>query len=98
VIPSLPGYGFSGKPTTTGWEPVHIAKAWIELMRRLRYKKYVAQGGDWGNAVSEIMALMASPELLGIHTNMPATVPAEISKALSSGTVPPYLSAAEIHA
>jgi len=98
VIPSLPGYGFSGKPTTKGWEPIHVAKAWIELMKRLGYKKYVAQGGDWGNAVSEIMALMAPPELLGIHTNMPATVPAEISKALASGTVPDSLSADEKNA
>lgn len=98
VIPSLPGYGFSGKPTTTGWEPVHIAKAWIELMKRLGYNKYVAQGGDWGNAVSEIMALMAPPELLGIHTNMPATVPADISKALSSGVVPSGLSDDELNA
>jgi pimeloyl-ACP methyl ester carboxylesterase len=99
VIPSLPGYGFSGKPTMTGWEPVHIAKAWIELMRRLGYKKYVAQGGDWGNAVSEIMALMAPPELLGIHTNMPATVPTEISKALASGgPMPEGLSADEQNA
>ena len=85
IIPSLPGHGFSGKPTTTGWEPVHIAHAWIELMKRLGYTRYVAQGGDWGNAVSETMALIAPPELLGIHTNMPATVPADISKALSSG-------------
>ena len=98
VIPSLPGYGFSGKPKTTGWEPIHIAKAWIELMKRLGYNKYVAQGGDWGNAVSEIMALMAPPELLGIHTNMPATVPAEISKALSAGIVPAGLSADEMNA
>jgi pimeloyl-ACP methyl ester carboxylesterase len=99
VIPSLPGYGFSGKPTTTGWEPIHIAKAWIELMRRLGYKKYVAQGGDWGNAVSEIMALMAPPGLLGIHTNMPATVPAEISKVLASGgQIPEGLSADEKNA
>lgn len=95
VIPSLPGYGFSGKPTTTGWEPVHVAKAWIELMRRIGYKKYVAQGGDWGNAVSEIMALMAPPELLAIHTNMPATVPEEISKALAAGQIPAGLSADE---
>ncbi|HTE29358.1 MAG TPA: epoxide hydrolase, partial [Chryseolinea sp.] len=64
VIPSLPGHGFSGQPTTTGWEPVRIARTWIELMKRLGYKKYVAQGGDWGNAVSEIMAVMAPPELL----------------------------------
>lgn len=98
VIPSLPGYGFSGKPTTTGWEPVHIAKAWIELMKRLGYKKYVAQGGDWGNAVSEIMALMAPPELLAIHTNMPATVPAEITIALQSGTMPSGLSPDEMNA
>lgn len=98
VIPSLPGHGFSGQPTTTGWEPVHIAKAWIELMNRLGYKKYVAQGGDWGNAVSETMALMAPPELLGIHTNMPATVPAAITKALSSGVIPPDLSADEKNA
>ena len=85
VIPSLPGYGYSGKPTATGWHPERIARAWIELMNRLGYKRYVAQGGDWGNAVSEIMALKAPPELLGIHTNMPAAVPAEISKALATG-------------
>jgi pimeloyl-ACP methyl ester carboxylesterase len=85
VIPSIPGYGFSGKPTTTGWNPVRIADAWIVLMKRLGYKKFVAQGGDWGNAISEIMALKAPPELLGIHTNMAATVPADISKALASG-------------
>ncbi|HSZ33532.1 MAG TPA: epoxide hydrolase [Puia sp.] len=98
VIPSLPGHGFSGKPTTTGWEPVHIAKAWIELMRRLGYKKYVAQGGDWGNAVSETMALIAPPELLAIHTNMPATEPSDISKALAAGVMPEGLSADEKNA
>ena len=99
VIPSIPGHGFSGKPTNLGWNPVRIAKAWIELMNRLGYKKYVAQGGDWGNAISEIMALMAPPELLGIHTNMPATVPAEISAALASGsTMPAGLSADERNA
>jgi pimeloyl-ACP methyl ester carboxylesterase len=99
VIPSLPGYGFSGKPTELGWTPVRIAKAWIKLMKRLGYKKFVAQGGDWGNAVSENMALMAPPELLGIHTNMPATVPAEISKALASGgPMPAGLSADEQNA
>ncbi len=98
IIPSIPGYGFSGKPTTLGWEPVHIAKAWIVLMKRLGYKKFVAQGGDWGNAISEIMALMAPPELLGIHTNMAATVPADISKALASGVVPSDLSADEKNA
>ena len=99
VIPSIPGYGFSSKPTELGWTPDHIAKAWIELMNRLGYKKYVAQGGDWGNAISEIMALMAPPELLGIHTNMAATVPADISKALSSGgPMPAGLSADEQNA
>jgi pimeloyl-ACP methyl ester carboxylesterase len=98
VIPSLPGHGFSGKPTTTGWEPVHVAKAWIELMKRLGYKKYVAQGGDWGNAITETMALMAPPELLAIHTNMPATEPADISKALAAGVMPAGLSADEENA
>ncbi len=98
VIPSLPGHGFSGKPTVTGWDPVHVAKAWIELMKRLGYQKYVAQGGDWGNAISEIMALIAPPELLAIHTNMPATVPASIDKALAAGTIPPDLSADEKNA
>jgi pimeloyl-ACP methyl ester carboxylesterase len=98
VIPSIPGYGFSGKPTDIGWTPVHVAKAWIELMKRLGYKKYVAQGGDWGNAISETMALIAPPELLGIHTNMPATVPAEISKALAIGKMPAGLSADEQNA
>jgi pimeloyl-ACP methyl ester carboxylesterase len=78
VIPSIPGYGFSGKPAVTGWTPVRIANTWIELMRRLGYKKYVAQGRDWANAISEIMGLIAPPELLAIHTNMPATVPADI--------------------
>src|ERR1700729_293579 len=73
VIPSLPGYGFSGKPTAPGWNPVSIAKAWATLMQRLGYAKYVAQGGDWGNAVSEVMALQQPPGLLGIHTNMAAT-------------------------
>ncbi|RWB40301.1 MAG: epoxide hydrolase 1 [Mesorhizobium sp.] len=85
VIPSLPGYGFSGKPTVPGWTPVRIAKAWATLMQRLGYTKYVAQGGDWGNAVSEQMALQEPPGLLGIHTNMAATVPADISKALAAG-------------
>jgi len=89
VIPSLPGYGFSGKPTATGWHPTRIATAWTTLMRRLGYKKFVAQGGDWGNAVSEVMALQAPPELLGISTNMPATVPPEISKAIATGATPP---------
>jgi pimeloyl-ACP methyl ester carboxylesterase len=85
VIPSLPGHGFSGKPTTLGWDPQRIARAWIVLMKRLGYTRYVAQGGDWGNAVTEQMAVLAPPELLGIHTNMPATVPDEIATALSPG-------------
>jgi pimeloyl-ACP methyl ester carboxylesterase len=85
VIPSLPGYGFSGKPTAPGWTPVRIAKAWATLMQRLGYAKYVAQGGDWGNAVTELMAVQEPPGLLGIHTNMAATVPADISKALAAG-------------
>jgi pimeloyl-ACP methyl ester carboxylesterase len=99
VIPSIPGYGFSGKPTDLGWTPERIAKAWIVLMKRLGYKKFVAQGGDWGNAISETMALIAPPELLGIHTNMAATVPANISKALASGgPMPAGLSADEQNA
>jgi pimeloyl-ACP methyl ester carboxylesterase len=85
VIPSLPGYGFSGKPTTTGWDPPRIAQAWIVLMKRLGYTRFVAQGGDWGNAVTEQMALLAPPELLAIHTNMPATVPADVARALQFG-------------
>jgi pimeloyl-ACP methyl ester carboxylesterase len=99
VIPSLPGYGFSGKPTAPGWTPVKIARAWATLMQRLGYTRYVAQGGDWGNAVSEVMALQQPPGLLGIHTNMAATVPADVSKALSVGGPPPAgLSADEKHA
>jgi pimeloyl-ACP methyl ester carboxylesterase len=99
VIPSLPGYGFSGKPTAPGWNPVSIAKAWAMLMHRLGYTKYVAQGGDWGNAVSEVMALQQPPGLLGIHTNMAATVPADVSKALAMGGPPPAgLSPDEKHA
>ena len=99
VIPSLPGYGFSGKPTVPGWNPVSIAKAWATLMQRLGYANYVAQGGDWGNAVSEVMALQQPPGLLGIHTNMAATVPPDVSKALSAGGPPPAgLSPEEKHA
>src|SRR5436309_7224249 len=89
VIPSLPGYGFSGKPTAPGWNPVSIARAWATLMQRLGYERYVAQGGDWGNAVSEVMALQQPPGLLGIHTNMAATVPANISRALAFHEAPP---------
>ena len=99
VIPSLPGYGFSGKPTQPGWNPPSIAKAWATLMQRLGYTRYVAQGGDWGNAVTEFMALQQPPGLLGIHTNMPATVPADVSKALATGGQPPGgLSPDEKHA
>ncbi|HEV2478900.1 MAG TPA: epoxide hydrolase [Puia sp.] len=98
VIPSLPGHGFSGKPTELGWDPIRIAKAWIVLMKRLGYQKFVAQGGDWGNAVSENMALLAPPELLAIHTNMPATEPAEIEKALAAGIVPADLTPDEKNA
>jgi hypothetical protein len=89
VIPSLPGYGFSGKPTAPGWNPPRIARAWATLMQRLGYTRYVAQGGDWGNAVTENMAVQEPAGLLGIHTNMPATVPANISKALARGEAPP---------
>jgi pimeloyl-ACP methyl ester carboxylesterase len=99
VIPSLPGHGFSGKPTAIGWDPQRIARAWVVLMNRLSYDRYVAQGGDWGNAVTEQMALLTPPGLLGIHTNMPATVPDDIAKALQFGTPPPSkLSADEQHA
>jgi len=85
VVPSMPGYGFSGKPQSTGWNPDHIARAWDELMRRLGYTRYVSQGGDWGAVVSDVMARQAPPGLLGIHINMPATVPPEIAKVLASG-------------
>jgi len=99
VIPSMPGYGFSGKPTSSGWDPAHIARAWTVLMKRLGYTKFVAQGGDWGDGVSELMALQAPPELLGIHVNMAATVPADIDKAAFSGAPPPAgLSSEERHA
>jgi pimeloyl-ACP methyl ester carboxylesterase len=85
VIPSLPGHGFSAKPTSTGWDPQRIARAWTTLMKRLGYTRFVAQGGDWGDAVSEQMAVQAPPELLAIHTNMPATVPDDIAAALAAG-------------
>jgi pimeloyl-ACP methyl ester carboxylesterase len=99
VIPSLPGHGLSGAPTATGWDPIRIARAWTELMKRLGYTRYVAQGGDWGNAVTEQMALLKPPGLIAIHTNMPATVPADVAKALDSGGRPPSgLSADEKHA
>jgi pimeloyl-ACP methyl ester carboxylesterase len=96
VIPSLPGHGFSGKPTAPGWNPITIARAWATLMQRLGYAKYVAQGGDWGNAVSEVMALQQPPGLIAIHTNMAATVPGDIQKALvSNQSAPANLSADE---
>jgi pimeloyl-ACP methyl ester carboxylesterase len=99
VIPSLPGHGFSGKPTVLGWDPIRIARAWAVLMSRLGYTRYVAQGGDWGNAVTEQMALQLPPGLVGIHTNMPATLPDDISKALGAGApAPAGLSADEKYA
>ena len=84
VIPSLPGHGFSGKPTELGWDPIRIARAWIALMKRLGYSRYVAQGGDWGNAVTEQMALLKPAGLVGIHTNMAATIPDAIQTALEN--------------
>ena len=95
VIPSLPGYGFSGKPTATGWDPNRIARAWTILMKRLGYSRFVAQGGDWGNSVTEMMALQLPPELIGIHTNMAATVPADIEQALQLRQPPPYTLSAD---
>jgi pimeloyl-ACP methyl ester carboxylesterase len=89
VIPSIPGYGFSGKPTATGWDPEHIARAWTTLMRRLGYKHFVAQGGDWGAIITDMMGVQAPPELLGIHTNMPGIFPADIDKAAASGAPAP---------
>lgn len=89
VIPSMPGYGFSGKPTSTGWGPERIAEAWVELMRRLGYKEFVAQGGDWGALIVDLMGVQAPPELLGIHTNMPGAVPLHINDAAIVGAPPP---------
>ena len=85
----MPGYGFSGKPTTTGWDCPRIARAWVVLMKRLGYTRYVAQGGDWGALITEQMGVQAPPELLGIHINLPSAVPADILKALGSGAAAP---------
>ena len=96
VIPSMPGYGFSGKPTSTGWDPIRIARAWVALMKRLGYTRFVAQGGDWGAIITDYIGTLAPPELLAIHTNMPAAVPDEVSKVLQvAGPAPDGLSEEE---
>ncbi|HKE63844.1 MAG TPA: epoxide hydrolase [Micromonosporaceae bacterium] len=89
VIPSMPGYGFSGKPTTTGWDQARIARAWAALMQRLGYPLYVAQGGDWGAIINDVMATQGHPELIGLHTNLPNAIPPEINKAAAAGGPPP---------
>jgi len=99
VIPSMPGYGFSGKPTTTGWGPERIARAWVALMKHLGYTQFVAQGGDWGALITELMGVLAPPELLAIHTNMPGAVPNDINGAAFTGApAPSGLAADEQHA
>ena len=89
VIPSMAGYGFSGKPTTPGWDPARMARAWVELMKRLGYNRFAAQGGDWGGFVTNLMAQQAPPELIGIHLNSSGAAPPDVSKALQSGGPPP---------
>jgi pimeloyl-ACP methyl ester carboxylesterase len=92
VVPSLPGYGFSGRPTGTGWDPDRIAQVWAQLMKRLGYSRYVAQGGDWGSPISSAMARHKAPGLVGIHINLPATVPPEVAAVLGGVAIPPGLS------
>jgi pimeloyl-ACP methyl ester carboxylesterase len=89
VIPSMPGYGYSGKPSTTGWGPERIARAWVELMKRLGYDRYVASGGDWGGQIVDLMAAQAPPGLIGIHTNFPGAVRDDVTAAVLSGSPPP---------
>ena len=89
VIPSIPGYGFSGKPTTTGWGPTRIARAWLVLMRRLGYARFVAQGGDWGAVITDLMGVEAPPELIGMHSNMPGVVPSDLATGLAPLVVAP---------